>query len=79
MLSLVQEVHFILVIHNSDLWEELAWRSSCVMDCHATTWGLIPGGDIVLISHHPKFKGSFTGRRTMSLVDNELNQYGYKI
>ena len=26
---------------------DLAWRSSCVMDCHATIRGSIPGGDSV--------------------------------
>ena len=32
-----------------DYLVELAWRSGCVKDCHATTWGSILGGDSVKI------------------------------
>ena len=31
------QVHFVM--------SELAWRSGSVMDCHATAWGSIPGGN----------------------------------
>ena len=31
---------------------ELAWRSGCVMDCHATTRGSIPGGNGVKTELH---------------------------
>ena len=39
-----------LLINPTSLIElgELAWRSSCVMDCHTTTLCLIPGGDGVV-------------------------------
>ena len=36
---------------------ELAWCSSSVIDCHATTWGSIPGGNGVLTELHVLRKG----------------------
>ena len=32
--------------------QELAWRSGCVMDCHAMTRGSIPSGDGVNTELH---------------------------
>ena len=36
---------------------ELAWRSGCVMDCHATARGSIPGGNGVKTRLHVLRKG----------------------
>ena len=36
---------------------ELAWHSGSVMDCHATTRGLIPGGNGVFTELHILCKG----------------------
>ena len=36
---------------------ELAWRSDCVTDCHATTRGSIPSGDGVTTELHVLRKG----------------------
>ena len=33
------------------------WRSGCVMDCHATAWGSIPGGNVVKTELHILRKG----------------------
>ena len=38
-------------------WMELAWRSGIVMDCHATAWGSIPGGNVVFTKLHVLRKG----------------------
>ena len=37
--------------------KELAWRSGCVMDCHATARGSIPGGNGVKTELHILCKG----------------------
>ena len=39
------------------LWEEQAWRIGSVMDCHATAWGSIPGGNGVKTELHVLRKG----------------------
>ena len=36
---------------------ELAWRSGCMMDCHATARGSIPGGNGVLTELHVLLNG----------------------
>ena len=36
---------------------ELAWRSSSVMDCHVTAWGSIPDGNSVFTELHVLRKG----------------------
>ena len=36
---------------------ELAWHSGSVMDCHATAWGSIPGGNGVFTELHVLRKG----------------------
>ena len=36
---------------------ELAWRSDSVMDCHATTWGLIPSRNGIKTELHVLRKG----------------------
>ena len=36
---------------------EQAWRSVCVMDCHATAWGSIPEGNGVKTELHVLRKG----------------------
>ena len=36
---------------------DLAWCSGRVMDCHATTWGSITGGDGVKTKRHVHRKG----------------------
>ena len=36
---------------------ELAWRSGSIMDCHATAWGSIPGGNGVFTELHVLRKG----------------------
>ena len=36
---------------------KLAWRRGSVMDCHATAWGLIPGGYGVLTELYVLRKG----------------------
>ena len=38
-------------------FQELAWRSGSVMDCHATARGSIPGGYGVLTQLHVPVKG----------------------
>ena len=35
----------------------LAWRSGCVMNCHATALGSIPGGDGIKTQLHVLRKG----------------------
>ena len=40
-----------------DHYKELVWRSGCVMDCHATAWGSIPGGNGVITELHVLCKG----------------------
>ena len=35
---------------------ELAWRSGCVMDCHATTQGSIPGRDCKTRASRPSHR-----------------------
>ena len=40
---------------------ELAWRSSCVMDCHATAQGSIPGGNRVKTELHVFLQGTVNG------------------
>ena len=35
---------------------ELAWRSGSVMDCHATAWGSIPGGNDIFTELHVLLK-----------------------
>ena len=39
------------------------WRNGCVMDCHATTRGSIPGRDGVKTELHVLRKASKWGRR----------------
>ena len=36
---------------------KLAWRSGCIMDCHATARGSIPGGNGVFTELHVLRKG----------------------
>ena len=38
-------------------WSGAPYRSGCVMDCHASTLGLIPGGDSVKTELHVLCKG----------------------
>ena len=53
---------------------ELAWRSGCVMDCHATDWGSIPGGNGVHELHVLR-KGQLIGVTSLNdlAVDGTLN------
>ena len=55
--------------------QELAWRSSCVMDCHATTRGLITGEDGVKTELRVLRKGQYLGEPSLNdlAVDGTLN------
>ena len=54
---------------------ELAWCNGCVMDCHATTRGSIPGGDGVKTELHVLHKGQYMGVLFLNdlIVDGTLN------
>ena len=45
---------------------ELAWHSGNVMDCHATTRGLIPGRNGVFTELHVLRKGQLMGVLSLS-------------
>ena len=48
---------------------ELAWCSGCVMDCHATTWGSIPGGNGVKTEFHVLHKGQKMGVLSLNVLN----------
>ena len=54
---------------------ELAWRSSCVMDCHGTARGSISGGNGVKTEHRVLRKEQEMGVLSLSdlTVDGMLN------
>ena len=55
-----------------DVVVELAGRSGCVVDCHATTKVSIPGGDGVKTELHVLRKGQLMGLPSL----NDLNADG---
>ena len=54
---------------------ELAWRSACAMDCHATARGSIPDGNGVKTELHVLRKGQQIGVPSLNdfAVDGMLN------
>ena len=51
-------IYYPLSMGNCPVFQtELTWRSSSVMDCHATAWGSIPGGNGVFTALHVLQKG----------------------
>ena len=53
---------------------ELAWRSGCVMDCHATARGSIPGGKGV-----KTVNGSAVSKRPRCRWDVKHNQHNQQL